>query len=135
MDNADTPNGQHAVSLRLAAEPAAAARARAALNQWSGSIERHVFEQARLLISEVVSGCVSQADDSQDLIALDISVSPRIVRVEVSHRCAAPAPARRVAGAAEPAGGWTLHMLRELADRWGVRRQTRSTVWFEIDRA
>ena len=42
------------------------------------------------------------------------------------------APAR--AGDAPLDSHWGLHLVEELADRWGVTTEPESTVWFELDR-
>ena len=33
----------------------------------------------------------------------------------------------------EPILGWELQLVAELADRWGVRHDTRTTLWLELD--
>ena len=84
-----------------------------------------------LLASELVANAVRHA--GADSIAIRFSVHSDTVRVEVIDG----GPGFDPSGAARrerDAGGWGLHLVDELASRWGVVDGQGSRVWFEIDR-
>jgi hypothetical protein len=56
-----------------------------------------------------------------------------VLRVEVRDGGAGFVPERR-RERSEP-GGWGLMLVEGIADRWGVKRDPTTTVWFELPRA
>ncbi len=58
--------------------------------------------------------------------------TPRRLRIEVVDQGSGFEPVARSAPKTEP-GGWGLHLVETLADRWGVHEGS-THVWFEIDR-
>ena len=60
------------------------------------------------------------------------SENPQHVHVEVVDQGVGFVPAARDRPKTEP-GGWGLHMVEALTERWGVREGS-THVWFEIDR-
>ena len=54
------------------------------------------------------------------------------MRVEVSDGGGGFEPHARTRPRDEP-GGWGLHLVDSLADRWGVETGRRTRVWFEIE--
>jgi len=110
------------------------AAARAALSPLAGAIPTRIYSDLRLQVSELVTNSVRHAKlRPGDLIRLQIDVSDRLLRVQVSDpgqgfSANIPDP---VAG--EP-GGWGLFLTERLADRWGVDRDGGwTTVWLERD--
>ena len=85
-----------------------------------------------LLVSELVSNSVRHA--AADSIGIRFEVNPQNVRVEVAD----PGPGFNPNGApptsGQPAGGWGLRLVDEMADRWGTLNDDGFRVWFELDR-
>lgn len=88
----------------------------------------------RLLVSELVTNSVRHARlEDGGWINVCVEESPRALRVAVTdpgvgfdERPGPPQPGDR--------SGWGLHLVEQLADRWGVSRDGKMMVWFEIDR-
>jgi hypothetical protein len=107
-----------------ACAPAVAKRLLASLASLaSGELMAH----AQLLMSELVRQRVSYAQpDRSDELWIDISLTPDRLRIGVID------PDHHSMGAA-PAPRWELQLVAELADRWGMRHDTTTTIWFELD--
>lgn len=118
----------------LARDPDSAAEARRALAAVSDHLPPRRLEDARLLVSELVTNAIRHAGlDDGDVIRLVVSTGRRALRVEVCD------PGRGFEiGDPEPdpghPAGWGLYLVRELSDRWGVERNAQTRVWFELDR-
>jgi anti-sigma regulatory factor (Ser/Thr protein kinase) len=118
----------------LARDPDSAAEARRALGEVSDHLSPRRLEDARLLVSELVTNAIRHAGlDDDDVIRLVVVTGDRVLRIEVcdpgqGFEIAEPAP--------DPArpSGWGLYLVRELSDRWGVERSEETRVWFELDR-
>lgn len=91
-----------------------------------------VTTDVQLLVSELVTNALRHAGlDSDDRIFLKLSESQDSVRVEVCD------PGR---GESEPRasdkpglrGGFGLWLVNQISSRWGVRRNARRCVWFEM---
>ena len=122
------------IRLELGPDPGSAADARAALSPLADSLTAQVYSDLRLQVSELVTNSVRHAGlRPGDLIRLQVEISDRVLRVEVSDpgqgfSTNSPPPA-----AGEP-GGWGLFLAERLADRWGVDRDGGwTTVWLERD--
>ena len=85
-----------------------------------------------LLVSELVTNSVVHSRVAGGVIELLASISPELVRVEVSDD-GEGFDLPRVADD-ENESGRGLHLVQELADRWGRPTGLRTSVWFEIDR-
>ena len=85
-----------------------------------------------LLVSELVTNSYRHAGlNEDDTIRLRILLEERTLRIEVADRGTVRSPSMR-----EPAaeGGWGLHIVERLADRWGTESgPSGTTVWFELD--
>jgi anti-sigma regulatory factor (Ser/Thr protein kinase) len=117
----------------LACDPDSAAEARRALGEFAGRLAPDRLEDARLLVSELVTNAIRHAGlgDGQ-AIRLIVSALERGVRIEVcdpgrGFRLTEPDP--------DPArpSGWGLYLVSELSDRWGIDRSAETRVWFELD--
>jgi anti-sigma regulatory factor (Ser/Thr protein kinase) len=121
--------------MELESTPEAAAQARRALDDFSGTVPERRMRDVRLLISELVTNAVRHAGlKNGDRIGLVVHVHEAVLRVEVDDpgsgfelRPPKPDPAR--------ASGWGLYLVDELADRWGMDRGGRggTRIWFELD--
>jgi anti-sigma regulatory factor (Ser/Thr protein kinase) len=120
--------------VELARDPDSAAAARRALGELSDHISPRRLEDARLLVSELVTNAIRHAGlAADDLIRLVVVSGERALRIEVCDPGRGfdlsepePDPARP--------SGWGLYLVRELSDRWGVDRAGVTRVWFELDR-
>ncbi len=110
------------------------AEARRALADVSEELSPRRLEDARLLVSELVTNAIRHAGlRDADLITLVLETRDRGLRIEVRD----PGPGFELAEPTpDPArpSGWGLYLVRELSDRWGVERTHETLVWFELDR-
>lgn len=121
------------VQVELEAGPHAAAEARAALGLLQGRTDPDALDDVRLLVSELVTNSVRHAGSpSGSKVSLSVSATPRVVRATVKDTGRGFEPAPRSKPQTE-AGGWGLHLVDRLANRWGVDRAGGMAVWFEID--
>ena len=115
----------------LARDPDSAAEARRAVGELSDQLSPRRLEDARLLVSELVTNAIRHA--GLDVIKLVVVTEDRVLRIEVCD----PGPGFELAEPEpDPArpSGWGLYLVRELSDRWGVERNEETRVWFELDR-
>lgn len=120
--------------VELARDPDSAAEARRALGEVADHLSPRRLEDARLLVSELVTNAIRHAGlDIDDVIMLIVMMGDRALRIEVcdpgrGFEMSEPQP--------DPArpSGWGLYLVRELSDRWGVERGRETRVWFELDR-
>ena len=92
-----------------------------------------LLEDARLLASELITNSLCHAGISEEAsIRLAVQLRGGALRVEVrdpgTHGAVAPREPDRVNG-----GGFGLHLVDQLATRWGVNRTGGTHVWFEVD--
>ena len=93
-----------------------------------------VVEDVLLLVTELVTNSYRHAGVAQNgWIGLQIIARRDLVRVEVRDQGPGFRVARRTVGA-DIGGGWGLHLIDHLTDRWGVAHNGHTCVWFEIDR-
>jgi anti-sigma regulatory factor (Ser/Thr protein kinase) len=119
------------LSLQIAGGPDAPSEARTALRRFHPELPPDVMQVVVLLASELVSNAVRHADAAS--VAIRFSVLPDRIRVEVCDEGPGfePDPAKIDAGGV---GGWGLHLVDELSDRWGMVDGPGTRIWFEIDR-
>lgn len=119
--------------LRIPRDAHAAATARRALARLEEGLTQDVLDTLRLLVTELVTNSVRHADaPGGSIVDLDIAVAPGRLRVEVGDGGSGFDAVPR-APDQDRASGWGLHLVNELADRWGVRGTPATSVWFEID--
>ena len=122
-------------SLRLAGGRDAPAEARRYLRRFHADLDPELLQVVSLLVSELVTNCVRHGGaGAGSPIVLDAELKPGTVRVEVADSGPGFSPrgkrAERGTG-----GGFGLHLVDELTDRWGVVSSGGANrVWFEIDR-
>lgn len=96
-------------------------------------IEAEPTRAVLLLVSELVTNAILHGGaDATSGLCLELSVSPKTVRVEVRD----PGGGLPIEPNQAPdrEGGWGLVLLDRMADRWGVKPEPEHTIWFEIDR-
>ena len=123
------------IEFQLDVGSTAAAEARAAVGALDGRADADVLDDVRLLLSEVVTNAVRHSGEPAGAkIGLCVSVTHGRVRAEVIDGGRGFEPTPRDLPQLE-SGGWGLHLVDRLADRWGVDRGRAPRVWFEIDAA
>ena len=87
-----------------------------------------MFENARLLLSELVANAVEHVREAGDL-EVRIALSDGVLRVEVLDPGPGFEPPSRPPDSER---GWGLLFTDRLASRWAVDRDGRARVWFEL---
>jgi anti-sigma regulatory factor (Ser/Thr protein kinase) len=118
-------------TFRVASEPEAVAAAREAVTSAArGRVDPETLETARLLVSELVTnGIVHGATDRP--LEVDVEMSESGLRVDVMDQGLGFAR-RPGTDAPDYSGGFGLFLVEELADRWGIVRNGKTCVWFEL---
>ena len=88
-----------------------------------------------LLTCELVNNSVLHGQAGErDLIEIELHRTETGVRAEVSDSGPGFASRGRDKDLDEP-GGWGLVLVESISKRWGVERDRRTRVWFELARA
>jgi anti-sigma regulatory factor (Ser/Thr protein kinase) len=118
-------------STTLAAGPEAPAQARRFLWETAGRDRQppDELDVPALLITELVSNAVRHGSPPGGSIEVEVTVTGESLRVLVRDEGAGFDPEAMET----EDGGWGIHLVRELASRWGVQRGDRGgEVWFEV---
>jgi anti-sigma regulatory factor (Ser/Thr protein kinase) len=100
-----------------------------ATTQW---LPREVERNLLLLTSELVNNSVLHGEASEaDTIEVELRTTENGVRAQVTDPGTGFAPTGRKRELDEP-GGWGLVLVEQLAISWGVEREERTRVWFEL---
>jgi anti-sigma regulatory factor (Ser/Thr protein kinase) len=120
------------IDVQLPSDVNAPGDARRALERLSGRLERQVFDDIRLLVSELVTNGVRHTGQGpRGWVRLVVRLDNGGVRVEVSD----PGPGFdevRLPTIYQESG-WGLYLVEQVSHRWGVERERGTTVWFEVD--
>ena len=127
--------------LEIAPGAGAGAAARRGLARLGAEAEPVLLEHTGVLVAELMAGARPQdvgadtdATAGPERIDLRVWVAPEGIRAEVcGHGCGSPVPGALARDLDGPCGRG-LHLVERLSDRWGVRRGTPPTLWFELDR-
>jgi anti-sigma regulatory factor (Ser/Thr protein kinase) len=122
------------LELWYSGAPSAAAAARRVVGSLDDHFDVTRLDDVLLLVTELVTNAIRHAGvDEEGSVGLDVSVTPGVLRVEVSD----PGPGFEQLEHPEPdldrTGGWGLFLVDQLADRWGVKHEVGTRVWFEMD--
>ena len=121
------------IEVELEAGPEAAAYARGALLGLEPRVDPQVMDDVRLLVSELVTNSVRHSGAADgECVRLGVGLDDGNVHVDVADAGDGFEPQPRKPGQSK-GGGWGLFLVERLADRWGVARDGRTHVWFEID--
>jgi anti-sigma regulatory factor (Ser/Thr protein kinase) len=124
------PRFSYAISFDVPVSVLAASAARDRLELFRSSWPPSRFEDARLIISELVTNSVRHGPPTAP-ITIRIEAEADQLRVDVIDRGSGfERPRRRHVASA---GGNGLVIVDAIADRWGVRSGSPTTVWFELD--
>jgi serine/threonine-protein kinase RsbW len=120
------------VELVVPVGPQAPSTARGAVTRWlTGRVGEAVLDNARLLVSELVTNSVQHGQLAADApVRISLHLSGGVLRLEVRD----PGHAGSVVphGAEPGGGGYGFHLVRLLATRWGVDRAAGTRVWVEL---
>src|SRR5690349_7759190 len=118
-------------SETLPKSPTSAAAARDLLDRIRGQLSETVFDDARLLISELVANAVEHVVEDGD-IEVRVELQDRLLRIEVLD----PGPGFTYVPRAQNAGagdrGWGLVFAERVSLRWANEP---GRVWFELSRS
>ena len=100
----------------------------------AGRVPSYVLADVALLLTELVANGVRHGGaDERDELHVRFEGRPPALRVEVANPDHAPAAVGMRPPDMTGGGGLGLHIFDCLASRWGVREDTRTAVWFELD--
>jgi anti-sigma regulatory factor (Ser/Thr protein kinase) len=120
------------IEVEIAAGQHAPAAARSAVERWlSGRVSARLYDDVRLLVSELVTNSVRHAQLTPEMtIRISVALVDGAVRIEVEDpgdgAIAAVAPDR------EHGGGFGLYLVELLAERWGSTNDGNTCVWAEL---
>ncbi|MBV9213276.1 MAG: SpoIIE family protein phosphatase [Actinobacteria bacterium] len=116
--------------LTLENRPQAAAAARAAVGRLAGTLQPHVVDDLKVLVTELVSnGCRHAGGET---LWVDVGVADWVVTISVrdgGHGFEPAEPSRDL----DVESGRGLFIVDALADRWGVDSSAGTRVWAEMD--
>jgi anti-sigma regulatory factor (Ser/Thr protein kinase) len=122
------------LTRQFPAEPWAAAAARRALESLLPEFDRAEFQVAALLTTELIANSVEHSGTGPGgSVRLGVALSEERLRVQVGDEGPGFVPAARAPDAPSDSH-WGLHLVAQLADRWGVVTEPEPEVWFELDR-
>lgn len=119
------------LTLRLSPGPAAIPAARQALDGLAGLLERTVWEDLRLLVTELVTNGVRHGS-ARGPVCVAVALDDKKVRVEVADSGRGFSPAAAPMPRGDGSGGWGLQLVDRVAARWGVDVDDGTRVWFEL---
>jgi anti-sigma regulatory factor (Ser/Thr protein kinase) len=131
------PDDAAVLTLELPSRPEAAGAARKALTALNGNL--HLVSAATLVdiqlaVSELVTNAYRHGPAGNVALRMAVLATDDVVRVEIGDLGDGFDP-RTLERLPITAGrGKGLKIVGALADRWGVERDTGTTVWFEVDR-
>jgi anti-sigma regulatory factor (Ser/Thr protein kinase) len=119
------------LNVDIARDIQAPARARRAVRRLGEDLDPALIDDVMLLVSELITNSVKYGGEGELQLAVR-SEGAEHVRIEVIDQGSGFVPTARDRPKSE-AGGWGLHLVEEMTDRWGVHEGS-THVWFEIDR-
>jgi anti-sigma regulatory factor (Ser/Thr protein kinase) len=119
------------LTVDIPRDPMAPTAARRAIDGLSGRVADDVIPDVKLLVSELVTNSVKYGGDGALRLQIETE-GPRKLRAEVIDQGTGFVPVARDRSATD-VGGWGLHLVQTLSNRWGVHAGS-THVWFEIDR-
>ena len=133
MSSMTLPPTATELTLRLSPGPEAVPAARKALDGLVGLLERPVWEDLRLLVTEVVTNGVRHGS-KRGSVTVAVTLSEEKVRVEVSDCGRGFTPPEAPMPRGDGSGGWGLQVVDRIATTWGVAVGSETCVWFELAR-
>lgn len=115
-------------TMDIRRDPQAPETARRALDELD-DVDPKMLDSAKLLTSELVTNSVRHGDGDWIRLVVDTDAGARL-RCEVADGGEGFVPRPRTKSMFE-LGGWGLHLVSRVADRWGVQDGA-PRVWFEL---
>jgi anti-sigma regulatory factor (Ser/Thr protein kinase) len=101
-----------------------------------GLVTQRVLQDAVLLVSELVTNSLDHGElGAEDSVLVSIYLATDGLRLEIQNPGVAGVVAARREGRESGQGGFGLDLVDLLASRWGVIRNTNTSVWLEMARA
>ena len=118
--------------LRTEGGPRAPERVRNWLQATVQWLPDELVSNLMLLTCELVNNSVLHGEvGEQQVIEIELRATDKGLRAQVTDPGPGFAPAGRTRDFDEP-GGWGLVLVERLAASWGVERDERTRVWFEL---
>jgi two-component sensor histidine kinase len=134
LQHASVIGASKALRLSIAGGPRAPERARAWLQSAAEWLPEEMERNLLLLTCELVNNSVLHGEAGEDdMIEIELRRTDAGVLAQVSDTGSGFAPRERDRELDEP-GGWGLVLVESIAKRWGVERDGRTRVWFELAR-
>ncbi len=121
----------HTLTLELPREADAPRDARCALEGFEHGLSPDREDAARLLLTELVTNAVKYGRHGD--LHVELRSSPSAFRAEVVDDGAGFRAQARDTSDLHTPGGWGLHLVDELSDRWGMHEGS-THVWFELEK-
>lgn len=121
------------LNLRLDSGPEAIPAARKALDGLVALVDRPVWEDLRLLVTELVTNGVRHGS-RRGPVTVAVKLGDEKVRVEVSDSGRGFSPPTAPMPHGDGSGGWGLQLVDRIAHSWGVDVAGGTCVWFELVR-
>jgi anti-sigma regulatory factor (Ser/Thr protein kinase) len=121
------------LTLRLNPGPEAIPAARRALDGLTELLDRPVWEDLRLLVTELVTNGVRHGS-KRGPVSVSVALADDKVRVEVSDCGRGFSPPEAPMPHDDGTGGWGLQLVDRVAAAWGVKVAATTCVWFELAR-
>jgi anti-sigma regulatory factor (Ser/Thr protein kinase) len=100
-----------------------------------GLVTQRVLHDAELLVSELVTNSLDHGElGAGDSVLVSIYLATDRLRLEIQNPGVAGVVAASREGRESGQGGFGLDLVDLLASRWGVIRNTNTSVWFEMAR-
>jgi anti-sigma regulatory factor (Ser/Thr protein kinase) len=122
----------HEARVAFRPDDTAPAKGRRVLEGLAGRVPDTTLDDARLLLTELMTNAIRHAGERQDeTISVLIRAAPSELFVEVADRGRGFGPADAVSAAG---AGWGLFLLDRLAQSWGVGEAEGggAVVWFRL---
>jgi anti-sigma regulatory factor (Ser/Thr protein kinase) len=117
------------LTVELPRSPEAASLARRAVEDLNGCLDPARVPDVRLLVSELVTNSVKYGGEGP--VRLEVTRDDDRIRAEIIDQGAGFTPRARNDDL-DKVGGWGLHLVEHLTDRWGTHEGS-THVWFEMD--
>ena len=102
----------------------------------SGLVTQRVIHNAVLLVSELVTNSLDHGElGAGDSVLVSVYLATDRLHLEIQNPGVAGVVAASRDGRESGQGGFGLDLVDLLASRWGVIRNTNTSVWFEMGRA
>jgi anti-sigma regulatory factor (Ser/Thr protein kinase) len=117
------------LTVELPRSPEAPSLARQAVEDLNGTLDPARLPDVRLLVSELITNSVKYGAEGP--VRLHVSAGPERIRAEIVDQGTGFTPRVRDDDL-DKVGGWGLHLVEHLTDRWGTHEGS-PHVWFEMD--